>query len=68
MLYRSTRGGVEAVTASRAILQGLAEDGGLFVPETVPALPVRLEDLADLSYSETALAIMEAFLTDFTRE
>ena len=32
------------------------------------ALPVRLEDLADLSYSETALAIMEAFLTDFTRE
>ena len=34
LLYRSTRGAKEPVTASKAILQGLAEDGGLFVPTT----------------------------------
>ena len=34
--YRSTRSNKEAVSASQAILQGLSEDGGLFVPERIP--------------------------------
>lgn len=38
LLYRSTRGAKEPVTASKAILQGLAEDGGLFVPDSIPKL------------------------------
>ena len=67
MLYRSTRG-AEPVEASVAILRGLAPDGGLYVPETIPALPVELSRLAELSYQETALAVMEQFLTDYTRE
>ena len=37
-MYISTRGGVAPVTASKAIYQGLAPDGGLFVPETVPSV------------------------------
>ena len=41
LLYRSTRGGEVNVTASQAILKGLASDGGLFVPESIPALDVR---------------------------
>ena len=38
LFYRSTRSKDERVTASQAILQGLAQDGGLFVPESVPKL------------------------------
>ena len=34
--YSSTRGGEKNVTASQAILKGLAEDGGLFMPDTIP--------------------------------
>ena len=40
LLYRSTRGGEADVTASQAILKGLASDGGLFIPEMIPALDV----------------------------
>lgn len=67
LMYSSTRGGAK-VSASQAILKGLAEDGGLFVPEKVPALPVSLEALAGMTYQETAYAVMKEFLTDFTEE
>lgn len=69
ILYKSTRGvSGEQVTASQAILQGLAKDGGLFVPTSLPKLDVTLEELKDLSYQETAYAVMKQFLTDFTEE
>ena len=54
IMYSSTRSNSEKVTASQAILKGLAEDGGLFVPDSIPALDVKLEDLAGFSYQETA--------------
>ena len=68
LLYRSTRNHDVAVTASRAILQGLAEDGGLFVPDKIPALEMDLEKLPDMTYQETAYEVMKLFLTDFTEE
>ena len=68
LLYESTRGAGGKVTASQAILKGLAEDGGLFVPERIPELPFQLEELSGLSYQETAYGIMKEFLTDFTEE
>lgn len=68
VLYKSTRGKEEAVTASRAILQGLAKDGGLFVPTEIPKLTLSLSELAKLSYQETAYEVMKLFLTDFTEE
>ena len=68
LLYRSTRNHDVAVTASRAILQGLAEDGGLFVPDRIPALETDLEKLPDMTYQETAYEVMKLFLTDFTEE
>lgn len=69
ILYRSTRGRTEtAVTASQAILQGLAPDGGLFVPTELPKLDLTLDELKGLSYQETAYAVMKQFLTDFTEE
>lgn len=68
LLYRSTRGGESNVTASQAILKGLASDGGLFVPDQIPALDVSIDDLAKMTYQETAYAVMKQFLTDFTEE
>ena len=56
------------MTASQAILQGLAGDGGLFVPDQIPALDVSLEKLAGMTYQETAYEVMKLFLTDFTEE
>lgn len=68
ILYSSTRGNGKKVTASQAILQGLAEDGGLFVPNQIPAFENTLEEFAQMSYQETAYAVMKLLLTDFTEE
>lgn len=66
--YKSTRNSNLKVTASEAILTGLAPDGGLFVPEELPVLDVSMDQLKDMSYQETAYAVMKQFLTDFTEE
>ena len=46
ILYQSTRSNMEPITASKAILQGLASDGGLFVPTKLPKLETSIEDLS----------------------
>lgn len=68
VLYKSTRGNGGTVTASQAILKGLADDGGLFVPVSIPRLSVETERLAAMSYQEVAYEVMSRFLTDFTEE
>lgn len=66
--YSSTRGGENNVTASMAILKGLAADGGLFMPDHIPVLDCSLEELSHKTYQEVAYAVMKQFLTDFTEE
>ena len=66
LYYKSTRNSELRVTASEAILKGLAPDGGLFVPEEMPVLDVPMEELKGMTYQETAYAVMKQFLTDFT--
>ncbi|MBR2950438.1 MAG: threonine synthase [Lachnospiraceae bacterium] len=68
ILYSSTRGNGQKVTASQAILQGLAQDGGLFVPERIPAFDKTLQEMSMLSYQDTAYEVMKLLLTDFTEE
>ena len=68
LLYKSTRSDNETVTASQAILKGLASDGGLFVPTSIPKLGVSIEELSKMDYKETAYTVMKEFLTDFTEE
>ena len=68
VLYKSTRGGQEGIPASSAIIQGIAEDGGLFVPNAIPRLQEPLETLQSLSYQELAYEIMKYFFTDFTEK
>lgn len=68
VLYKSTRSNSEPVKASEAILKGLAEDGGLFVPDHIPALDVSIDVLSRMSYREVAYEVMKLYLTDFTKE
>ncbi len=67
MLYKSTRSNVTAA-ASQAILKGLSEDGGLFVPTQIPKLDRPLSEFAAMTYGETAYEVMKLFLSDFTEE
>ena len=68
VLYNSTRSSGTPVKASEAILKGLSDDGGLFVPERIPALDKSLQELSGLTYKEVAYEVMKLFLTDFTEE
>jgi threonine synthase len=68
LLYRSTRDNMVAVKASEAILKGLSEDGGLFVPEKLPKLNTPFSVLSGMSYQEIAFEVMKEFFTDFTSE
>ena len=67
-MYKSTRSDAAPITASAAILKGLADDGGLFVPTVVPALDRSFEELAGMNYKEVAYEVMKLVLTDFTQE
>ena len=68
IMYSSTRGNGGKIKASQAILKGLAQDGGLFVPDRIPALDKSLEELSKMSYQQVAYEVMKLFLTDFTEE
>ena len=68
VLYSSTRNSEPKFTASQAILKGLADDGGLFVPDHIPALSCSMRDLSGKSYQEVAYEVMKLFFTDFTEE
>lgn len=66
--YNSTRSNMKPVKASEAILKGLSDDGGLFVPDHIPALDKSLKELAEKSYQEVAYEVMKLYLSDFTEE
>lgn len=68
MKYTSTRDNSVHMSASEAILQGLSNEGGLFVPEEIPSLDVTLTQMADMNYRETAYEVMKGFLDDFSEE
>ena len=63
MRYISTRGGVEPKTFEEVVLTGLAEDGGLFVPEEMPKFSTEeIASWSDLSYEELALKVITPFV------
>ncbi|MCC6095515.1 MAG: threonine synthase [Eubacterium sp.] len=68
ILYRSTRGGEKDIPASKAVLNGLTCDGGLYVPDSFPKLRVSLEELSRMNYRDLAYEVMSLFLTDYTEE
>ena len=68
VIYRSTRSNGAPVTASQAILKGLSDDGGLFVPDHIPTLDKSLKELAGMTYQQVAYEVMKLYFTDFTEE
>ncbi len=66
--YVGTRNKNITATASQAILKGICEDGGLFIPEEFPVLDKSLEELLNLDYRQLAYEILKLYLTDFTQE
>ncbi|HBB59733.1 MAG TPA: threonine synthase [Lachnospiraceae bacterium] len=68
MKYQSTRDNSISLTASEAILKGLSDDGGLFVPESIPSFSKSFSELAELDYRELAYEVMKPYLDDFTKE
>ncbi|MDD6190232.1 MAG: threonine synthase [Firmicutes bacterium] len=66
--YQSTRGSKNYKTAAQAVIQGIAEDKGLYVPESIPALPMKIEDFIGKTYKEVAYEIIRTFFDDYTDE
>ena len=66
MKYKSTRGSIYTKTAPEAIIAGLAEDKGLYVPDSFPQLPFKIEDMQGKTYKEIAFQVMKAFFPDYT--
>ena len=67
MKFRSTRSN-ECVTPSFALLHGLAQDGGLYVPETFPTNVLDYKTLAGKSYQDIAAVVLSYFFTNFTAD
>ena len=69
MKYSSTRGNGITLDSAQAIIQGLASDGGLFVPDSLPQVDdAWIASLGALSYEERAGKILGLFLTDYSAE
>ena len=69
MNYCSTRNSGYSVSAAQAIVAGLAPDGGLFVPESLPEFtPEELQSMVGMDYTSRAVLVLSKFLTDFTQE
>ena len=68
MKYFSTRDTQkESFDSAVVIKKGLAADGGLFVPETLPAISEdEIKEMCKMSYSERAAYVLSKFLTDYT--
>ncbi len=65
MKYRSTRGKVQGISFSEAVMMGLADDGGLLLPEEIPTYsPQELAKLQDLPYPELAYQVISRFVDD----
>ena len=67
MRYLSTRNKALRFSAADAITQGLARDGGLFVPEILPRISLNsIKSLCGMSYQQRAVYVMSPFLDEFT--
>lgn len=66
--FVSTRGDKKEYSASEAVIRGLADDGGLYVPVSVPKLDIPVSELTGKSYREVAFEVLKLFFDDYTKE
>ncbi|MGN0808009.1 MAG: threonine synthase [Candidatus Coproplasma sp.] len=68
MLFISTRGG-EKVTGAQAIVKGLSDNGGLFVPEKFPTVSAEeMQEMLYMSYPERAATVLHKYLDDYDKD
>lgn len=68
IIYESTRGSHNYKTGAQAVIQGIAEDKGLYVPREIPKLPIPVEDMVGMPYKQVAFEIIRTFFDDYTDE
>jgi len=68
MKYCSTRGGVEGISFTDSLLMGLASDGGLLVPETIPDISNRIDELRELDFVGLAQQVIALYADDIERD
>ena len=68
MQYTSTRKKVDNITSTKAILQGISEEGGLFVPAVIPQIDFKLDEITSLSYQEIAYRVIRLFFDEIKEE
>jgi threonine synthase len=66
--YKSTRGGDEVKKSTEAIIQGIAKNKGLFVPDAIPSLAFKPEQKIGTPYKYIAFHVMRSFLPEFTED
>ncbi|HTX74344.1 MAG TPA: threonine synthase [Rectinemataceae bacterium] len=67
-MFISTRSAAPAITAAQAIVDGIAPDGGLFVPQHLPALGADILAAGPLSYGQLAFGLLRPFFPDFSEQ
>ena len=68
MNYESTRGSKNYQTSTKAIIRGIAEDKGLYVPTEIPALPLTIEEMKGMTYQQIAKLVLHAYFNEYTDE
>lgn len=68
MNYYSTRGSLNKKTAAQAIIQGIAEDKGLYVPSEIPKLTFKPEEMTGKTYQEIAFKVISSFFDDYSED
>ena len=68
MRFISTRGGEQDISSSQAIINGIAKDGGLYVPLSFPNLFEKIKEKIDITYEEISFEVIKEFFTDFSHE
>lgn len=68
MRYESTRGSKNYQTSTKAIIRGIAEDKGLYVPTEIPVLPLSIEEMKGMTYQQIAKEVLHAYFDEYTDE
>ncbi len=68
MRYESTRGSKNYQTSTKAIIRGIAEDKGLYVPNEIPALSLSVDQMKGMTYQQIAKEVLHTYFDEYTDE
>lgn len=68
MKYESTRGSKNYQTSTKAIIRGIAEDKGLYVPTEIPTLPLSIDEMQGMTYQQIAKEVLHTYFDEYTDE